>query len=119
MAPPAPAPAAAPEEEEQPAMKSESLDVAALIKAETDGLKAQISEMEAVILKLASQPVRRAVTALDHVAKSEEAVPNLSKAEVFAKLSPRLAEFSKSDRKLVNDFTFGNVGIKEIAHLLR
>ena len=99
-------------------MKNEST-AADLVKAEVDGLKAQVAEMEAVILKLARQPVRKAVVATDVLVKDEAPMPQLSKAEVFAKLTPRLAEMSKSDRKLVNDFTFGNVGIKDIAHLLK
>jgi hypothetical protein len=121
MAPPAPAPEAAPEEE-QPAMKSED-DETSLVKAELETVKAQMAEMEAVILKMARTPVRKSVIATDYVGKPTETpaveVPNLTKKEVFDRLAPRMSELSKSDRQLVNQFAFGNVAITEIAHLLK
>ncbi len=119
-APPPAAPGMPPEEEKpMPAMKSEDMS-----KAEITDLKTQVAEMQAVILKMATQPVRKAVTAADYVAKpTEEAhtvvLPNLTKSQAMAKLSAKATELSKKERALVNEYVFGNKSLQDVAHLLK
>lgn len=97
-----------------------------LTKSETDK---RIEELQKSVegltraLELAlSVPVRKAVTGVAHIAKSEEAVPvkMLSKAEITERLKIKTMDptLSKADRELVNSYYAGNITVDKIEHLL-
>lgn len=97
-----------------------------LTKSETDK---RIEELQKSVegltkaLELAlSVPVRKAVTGVAHIAKSEEAAPvkTLSKAEITERLKIKTMDptLSKADRELVNSYYAGNIAVEKIEHLL-
>jgi hypothetical protein len=126
-APPAAPPAAGPGMEASapaPAMKSEKNDasLSKAEKAELETLREQV-KLQEKLFDLLNAPARKAVTAVDFVAKSEEKADKrvLSKSEVASKLKTVTADakLSKSDRELVNGYVLGTVSIDKIEHLLK
>jgi hypothetical protein len=125
-APPAapPAPGGMEASAPPPAMKSEkgTASLSKAEKAELDSLREQVKLQER-LFDLLNAPARKAVTAVDFVAKSEEKAEKrvLSKSEVAAKLKTVTADakLAKSDRELVNGYVLGTVSIDKIEHLLK
>jgi hypothetical protein len=105
-------------------MKSEKEQIKGLtekLAKQEDALAGLLKVVEAVV----EAPVRKAVTSVAHLAKSDEVVSsndlsNLSKTEIKARLH-RAAErpLSKSDRSLITGFDLGHVGVEKIAHLIK
>lgn len=100
--------------------------IESLAKSETDK---RIEELQKSVegltkaLELAlSVPVRKAVTGVAHIAKSEEVAPvkTLSKAEITERLKIKTMDptLSKADRELVNSYYAGNITVEKIEHLL-
>ena len=91
-------------------------------KSEVEDLKAQVEAMAKIVSSFVNRPVRKAVTEVGYVAKSEEAPKkNLSSAEVTAKLSEltRSPDLKKSDREVINRYYEGSVKFDAIEHLLK
>lgn len=96
-----------------------------LSKSEKDellALREQVA-LQDKLFELLNTPVRKAVTAVDYVAKSDVSAEKrvLSKSEVTEKLKVVTADpkLAKSDRELVNRFYSGTVSIDQIEHLLK
>lgn len=147
-APPAASPAppvASPSPDAPPAMKSEksaggmptTTEEAnggkGMMKSENDQIKnltEKLAKQEeamgallSVVTSVVETPVRKAITSVAHLAKTEEVAKNdvskLSREEVKASLR-RAAEkpLKKSDRELINSFDLGHIGVEKIAHLI-
>jgi hypothetical protein len=95
--------------------------------AKHDELKKTFDAVAAVLTKMVENktaPAAKAITSLDHIAKSEEIVEEapLQKEEIHTKLLAKSQDpkTSKADRDLINDFYLSkNVDIKGISHLLK
>lgn len=90
---------------------------------EMEALKGQVEMLTKAVHALAGQPIRKAVTNMDFVAKTPEPakeVAKLNKAEVTARLTAASArpDLKKSDRELINGYYEGFCSIDKIAHLL-
>lgn len=103
-------------------MKSEKEQIKGLtdqLAKQEDALASLLSVIEAVV----EAPVRKAVTSVAHLAKTEESekkdLSNLSNAEVKARLRKAAEKpLSKSDRGLINGFDLGHIGVDKVAHLI-
>jgi predicted DNA-binding ribbon-helix-helix protein len=125
-APPAlPAPEMAP----APAMKSEKSDFMKMSKAqdtEIESLKALIKaqaedtdNLSKALKLIIEQPVRKAITGVSHLAKTEVEKAPLTRAGLDAKLK-KIAQnpsLNKSERELINDFYDKRVGADSLASL--
>lgn len=74
-------------------------------------------------LDLLSRPLQKAITGTNYVPKTQETKKDfaqLSKSEINEKLKKKVTtKLAKSDRHLINEYCYGNVGVEKIAHLLK
>ena len=133
---------------EEPLAKTEELvkaeEANSLLKSELEATKAKIqaAEKEAADLKKSVNdlnaalkdffdkkgPVRKSITSIDFVKKSEVEAPKaeakdvstLSKSEINSRLTKKAAEstLSKADRDAINGYCLENKGIDTVKHLL-
>lgn len=91
-------------------------------KSEAD-LQEQVAKLTNVLSMFIGQPIRKAVTGADYVAKSEPEVEvkSITPTEITAKLAQvtRSPDLKKSDRDLVTGYYEGTVKVDAIAHLLK
>lgn len=124
------APAPAPEGAPAPAMKAEPAAKKASLMEKSEKNTAsdsRLQELEAQVeglvkaLDLAlGQPMRKAVTSVAYVPRTEETKPSLSKGEVVEKLKEITKQpLKKSDRELINRYCLGEVEVDKIQHLLQ
>jgi hypothetical protein len=106
-APAMPSPSAPPEAPAAPAMKSEKQEGEDLAKSEVASLKEDIEILAKAVKALIETPVRKAITSLDELSKSEEPVKakSLSPAEFWSKLKEvsKRSNLKKSDKQLIVD----------------
>lgn len=122
-APPAASPSAPPALKSEPKMEKSEKDIqieslTADLKKSKEGLDGLLKVVEAVITK----PVRKAVTSMASIAKSEDTVDvsSLSKAEINTRIKSAVrTNLSEKDRDLVFAYDAGNVGVDQIKHLLQ
>lgn len=129
-APPAPEQSApAMKAEEKPhkkAQKEEHKDVE-MSKSEKSISNERLKELEAQVeglvkaLDLAlGQPMRKAVTSVAFVPRTEETKPTLNKGQVMEQLKEVTKQnLKKSDRELINRYCLGEVEVEKIQHLLQ
>lgn len=107
-----------------PAMKSEP-KVNDLFKSEFDSMKEDIEILANTVKALIETPVRKAITSVDQLGKSEEKVEtkSMTHSDIMSEVR-RLAknpDLKKSDRKFLIDFCDGRVNpeiaAKELARL--
>lgn len=83
-------------------------------------LKSQVEGLAVVVDKVLAQPLRKAITSVAHLPKTEVEKKTLTKEEINVKLSEKAREpLKKSDRDLINKFYTGSAGLADIEHLLK
>lgn len=103
-------------------------------KEEIKGLTEKLAKQEeamagllTVVTSMVETPVRKAITSIAHMSKTEEEKPSkeadftkLPKAEVKALLRKAAEKpLRKSDRDLITSFDLGHVGVDKIVHLIK
>ena len=91
-------------------------------EAKIADLTAQVDGLAKALEIALSTPVRKAVTSVAHIAKSEEHVEAkpLSKAEVQTKVRAALAsgKLTKSQKDQLFSYSLGHIGLDQIASIL-
>lgn len=83
-------------------------------------LEAQVEGLVKALDLALGQPMRKAVTSVAYVPRTEETKPSLSKGEVVEKLKEITKQpLKKSDRELINRYCLGEVEVDKIQHLLQ
>jgi hypothetical protein len=108
----------APVKKSEPQMNTDVEDLKALVKAQAEDIKL----LTKAVQHMAGTPVRKAVTGISVIAKSEAKEPTrLSKSEVNAKLSEKIREgdLTKKDRESIRRFyDTGSTNYTLVEHLL-
>ena len=118
QAPAAPAPQAAPAPA-APMMKSEAIKFADV--KEIKDLQSEVETLSKAIKLMLETPVRKAITGVSFVARTEEPAAEMSRDVVLTKLNERITDLSltKSDRERIDSYVFGNIGFDGIKDLLK
>jgi hypothetical protein len=93
-----------------------------LLKAELRTTNEKFEVLSKALELVVSTPVRKAVTGISHIAKSEVAAAPLNKSDVDAKLRTHIRnpQLAKSDREAINAYYDSRgMNIKAIEHLLK
>lgn len=103
--------------------KSEPNEEVELLKGQIENQNKQIEMLVKAVDLTLSQPLRKAVTSVAHLPKTENLptdVTKLTKAQIDLKLKPVITQnLSKSDRQLINQYYTDAVKVDAIAHLLK
>lgn len=86
-----------------------------------ESLEKSVKGIEKALERLLTAPVRKAVTDIAHIAKSEPSKRILSRDEITRKLTAKAADptLAKSERSLINSYYSGNITVDQIEHLLQ
>ena len=94
------------------------------MKKENEELKKNFDQITTAVNSFFKKPApaRKAITEIDFVKKSEEAVVEkpLTKSEVKEILAKKVQDpkLSSADRKAINEFYLNDAGVEKIKHLL-
>lgn len=94
------------------------------VKKDNEGLKKNVDELVAALNGFLTRkgPVRKAVTSIEYVKKSEEGADskNLSKSEITSLLSKKARDpsLSKADREAINNYYCKEASLETVKHLL-
>ncbi|NDD54172.1 hypothetical protein EBZ39_09895 [bacterium] len=83
-------------------------------------LEAQVEGLVKALDLALGQPMRKAVTSVTFVPRTEETKPPLTKGVVMEQLKEVTKQnLKKSDRELINRYCLGEVEVDKIQHLLQ
>lgn len=100
--------------------KSEKITITNPSDERLKELEAQVEGLVKALDLALGQPMRKAVTSVAFVPRTEEAKAPLNKSEVVEKLKEITKQpLKKSDRELINRYCLGEVEVDKIQHLLQ
>lgn len=90
-------------------------ELRALVKSQSE----DIENLAKFAKAMSEQPMRKAVTSMTGLAKSEQVKPALTRESIHNHLKALTAkpDLKKSDRQLITDFYDGRVNVDKLAHL--
>lgn len=130
-APPAPGPEASappPEAALKAELKSIPHNGGKIAKSEAElkleALEAQIANLSSALEKVVSQPVRKALTSLNHVPKNvaeapEAKAPSKEQIKEKVKAAYTSGKLSKSEKEKLLSYTLGNVSFEDVKDILK